>query len=118
MRKGLKKLQGFEESDDELIELSDHIHYAVVKGDRSRPDYSVTMVASNLLNRLTALFKTYTFNGDVHSRLGGRRLFFVLYCRELEPPLSPKPYGDQGPRGSHGGCTTQICCEFRKGRRH
>ncbi|RYP48215.1 hypothetical protein DL768_005875 [Monosporascus sp. mg162] len=76
----------------EPIELSDDVYYALVEADQSLADYSVDMVASNLLNRLTALFKTCALNEDVYRRVGGGESFWFFIAAAWNPlhPLIPE----------------------------
>ncbi|RYP30644.1 hypothetical protein DL767_006144 [Monosporascus sp. MG133] len=95
LRKAFNKLDGFYFG-KEPIDLSDDIYYALVEADQSLANYSVDMVVSNVLNRLTTLFKTCTLNEDVYRRVGGGESFWFFIAAAWNPlhPLTPEEIED------------------------
>ncbi|RYP78375.1 hypothetical protein DL771_000560 [Monosporascus sp. 5C6A] len=91
LRKAFKRLDGFSFG-MEPIKLSDDVYYALVEADQSLADYSVDMVALNLLNRLITLFKTCAMNEDVYRRVGGGKSFWFFIAAAWNPlhPLTPE----------------------------
>ncbi|RYP12040.1 hypothetical protein DL765_007500 [Monosporascus sp. GIB2] len=95
LRDAFDKLDGFYFG-KEPIDISDDVYYALVEADQSMADYSVDMVVSNLLNRLTTLFQTCTLNEDVYRGVGGSKSFWFFIAAAWNPlhPLTPAELED------------------------
>ncbi|RYP91880.1 hypothetical protein DL770_002002 [Monosporascus sp. CRB-9-2] len=89
LRKTLKKLDGFFFG-KEPIDLSDDVYYALVEFDRSIANYSIEMVVSNVLNRLTTLFKTSIPNENVYRRVGGGIGGSTIVTNACKRPVLPR----------------------------
>ncbi|RYP02768.1 hypothetical protein DL764_005642 [Monosporascus ibericus] len=89
LRKAFNKLDG-SYFGKEPIDLSDDVYYALVEADQSIANYGVNMVASNLLNRLTTLFKICTLNEDVYRQEIEDLASLMLESRRSYAPKSQK----------------------------